>query len=436
MGAAASAVPESLTTEDCKRLGADHFAAALSRSPWLGGALAKAGRVKKRDALLAWKRYKESARLESMARDILQREEELCREAGTAPEAAALARDLPRLRAAVEGEIAAACAAERAALLGRAEADAKALRDAGEAWYDARRSDAARDARALVQTAEAEALAVTTEAELRAAAVRVEADRDRRRARDELRDAAREAARVAAEAAAARARDAAKVAELERRVADLESQCDVRQNLLVEAETTATRERMASAAREEKLRAALESRSPAEPAAPEQPPERPLGGSEALLASLEKTVPVRLLAEEVLAIQTALPVLEDAAKHARAALAEAVELRDASLKRLKDDDARALGARTWEKQLNAKADAADRADRHLDRVQKQRGAASTSNPAKVASVRSYVLGTRVSSMQMAGMPRAWQKGSARHSTQTVLRGETGSTRERRCVGRT
>ena len=33
MGAAASAVPESLTTEDCKRLGADHFAAALSRSP-------------------------------------------------------------------------------------------------------------------------------------------------------------------------------------------------------------------------------------------------------------------------------------------------------------------------------------------------------------------------------------------------------------------
>ena len=77
MGAAASAVPESLTTEDCKRLGADHFAAALSRSPWLGGALAKAGRVKKRDALLAWKRYKESARLESMARDILQREEEL-----------------------------------------------------------------------------------------------------------------------------------------------------------------------------------------------------------------------------------------------------------------------------------------------------------------------------------------------------------------------
>ena len=134
MGAAASAVPESLTTEDCKRLGADHFAAALSRSPWLGGALAKAGRVKKRDALLAWKRYKESARLESMARDILQREEELCREAGAAPEAAALARDLPRLRAAVEGEIAAACAAERAALLGRAEADARALRDAGEAW--------------------------------------------------------------------------------------------------------------------------------------------------------------------------------------------------------------------------------------------------------------------------------------------------------------
>jgi len=394
MGAAASAVPESLTTEDCKRLGADHFAAALSRSPWLGGALAKAGRVKKRDALLAWKRYKESARLESMARDILQREEELCREAGTAPEAA-LARDLPRLRAAVEGEIAAACAAERAALLGRAEADARALRDAGEAWYDARRSDAARDARALVKTAEAEALAVTTEAELRAAAVRVEADRDRRRARDELRDAAREAARVAAEAAAARARDAAKVADLERRVADLESQCDVRQNLLVEAETTATRERMASAAREEKLRAALESRSPAEPAAPE--PERPLGGSEALLASLEKTVPVRLLAEEVLAIQTALPVLEDAAKHARAALVEAVELRDASLKRLKDDDARALGARTWEKQLDAKADAADRADRHLDRVQKQRGAASTLSPAKVASVRSYFLGTRVSS---------------------------------------
>ena len=88
MGAAASAVPESLTTEDCKRLGADHFAAALSRSPWLGGALAKAGRVKKRDALLAWKRYKESARLESMARDILQREEDLCREAGAAPEAA------------------------------------------------------------------------------------------------------------------------------------------------------------------------------------------------------------------------------------------------------------------------------------------------------------------------------------------------------------
>jgi hypothetical protein len=93
----------------------------------------------------------------------------------------------------------------------------------------------------------------------------------------------------------------------------------------------------------------------------------------------------------------ALPVLEDAAKHARAALAEDVELRDASLKRLKDDDARALGARTWEKQLNAKAADADRADRHLDRVQKQRGAASTSNPANVASVRSYFLGTRVSS---------------------------------------
>ena len=67
MGAASSVLPESLTTVECQELASAHFAPALSRSPWLSAALAKRGRVRKRDALAAWKRYKESVVLREVA---------------------------------------------------------------------------------------------------------------------------------------------------------------------------------------------------------------------------------------------------------------------------------------------------------------------------------------------------------------------------------
>ena len=73
MGAASSVLPESLTTVECQELASAHFAPALSRSPWLSAALAKRGRVRKRDALASCKRYKESVVLREVAADVLKR---------------------------------------------------------------------------------------------------------------------------------------------------------------------------------------------------------------------------------------------------------------------------------------------------------------------------------------------------------------------------
>ena len=253
MGAASSVLPESLTTVECQELASAHFAPALSRSPWLSAALAKRGRVRKRDALAAWKRYKESVVLREVAADVLKREAELCEARGVSIEAT-LAQDLPRLREVVKGEIALACESERASLVARANEEATVLREAGEDWYDARRKEAEERARDVVATAAAEAEAIAAEAELAATAARVEADAERRAAAAELRDARKEAERLVAEAARVWEEGKATKAELEARVADLESQVDVRQKLLVDAETTATKAKLAAAAVEQELR--------------------------------------------------------------------------------------------------------------------------------------------------------------------------------------